>query len=406
MISPLRSWILCGLLFFAAALCFLDRQVLSVLAPQIIAEFGMSNTSYSRVVTAFVLSYTVMLVLGGRVMDALGTRRGLTMAVGFWSLASAAHAFVMGPLSLGAARFFLGAGEGPAIPGAIKGAVEWVDPKRRGIAVGLATSGASLGSMIAPPLVVWTASHLGWRGAFAATAALGAAWLLAWLLAFRGLPVAATTPALNRPTTSWRALLARNEVRRLLAARFCFDPVYYFYMFWIPQYLSRERGMSLAAIGALIWIPFVALEIANLGAGQASDLCVARGWSRRRARMTLMLVAALLTPASFFVALAGTPGFAIALMAVLMFAHGIWITNFMTLIGDTVDSGDVATTVGLTGFCGGIAGMLSNLVIGPVVDHYSFTPIFLASAVVYPLAWLILSGRVIFRRLPHETPQR
>jgi ACS family hexuronate transporter-like MFS transporter len=406
MISPLRSWILCGLLFFAAALCFLDRQVLSVLAPQIIAEFGMSNTSYSRVVTAFVLSYTVMLVLGGRVMDVLGTRRGLTMAVGFWSLASAAHAFVMGPLSLGVARFFLGAGEGPAIPGAIKGAVEWVDPKRRGIAVGLATSGASLGSMIAPPLVVWTASHLGWRGAFAATAALGAAWLLAWLLAFRGLPVAATTPAVNRPTTSWRSLLARNEVRRLLAARFCFDPVYYFYMFWIPQYLSRERGMSLAAIGALIWIPFVALEIANLGAGQASDLCVARGWSRRRARMTLMLVAALLTPASFFVALAGTPGFAIALMAVLMFAHGIWITNFMTLIGDTVDSGDVATTVGLTGFCGGIAGMLSNLVIGPVVDHYSFTPIFLASAVVYPLAWLILSGRVIFRRVSHETPQR
>jgi ACS family hexuronate transporter-like MFS transporter len=397
MISPLRSWILCGLLFFAAALCFLDRQVLSVLAPQIIAEFGMSNTSYSRIVFAFVLSYTLMLVLGGRLMDALGTRRGLTLAVGFWSLASAAHAFVAGPLSLGVARFFLGAGEGPAIPGAIKGAVEWMDPKRRGIAIGLATSGASLGSMIAPPLVVWTALHLGWRGAFAATAGLGAIWLIAWLLAFRGLPAVATTPAANRPASSWRVLLARRDVRRLLAARFCFDPVYYFYMFWIPQYLSRERGMSLAAIGALIWIPFVALEIANLGAGQASDMCVARGWSRPRARMTLMLVAALLTPASFFVALAGTPGFAIVLMCVLMFAHGIWITNFMALIGDTVASDDVATTVGLTGFCGGIAGMLSNLVIGPVVDHYSFTPIFLASGVVYPLAWLILRGRLIFR---------
>ncbi len=399
MISPLRAWLLCFLLFFAAALCFLDRQVLSVLAPQIIAEFGMSNTSYSRVVTAFVLSYTVMLVFGGRLMDALGTRRGLTLAVGFWSLASAAHAFVAGPLTLGAARFFLGAGEGPAIPGAIKGAVEWMDPKRRGIAVGLATSGASLGSMIAPPLVVWTAAHLGWRGAFAATALLGAVWLIVWLLVFRGLPAAATTPAANRPTSSWRSLLARHEVRRLLAARFCFDPVYYFYMFWIPQYLAKERGMSLTAIGALIWIPFVALEIANLGAGQASDMCVARGWSRRRARMTLMLVAALLTPASFFVALAGTPEFAIALMAVLMFAHGIWITNFMTLIGDTVESSDVATTVGMTGFCGGIAGMLSNLVIGPVVDHYSFTPVFLVSAVVYPLAWLILSGKVVFRRV-------
>jgi ACS family hexuronate transporter-like MFS transporter len=397
MISSRRAWVLCVLLFFAAALCFLDRQVLSVLAPQITAEFGMTNTVYSRVVFAFVLSYTLMLALGGRVMDALGTRRGLTLSVGFWSLASAAHAFVTGPLSLGLARFFLGVGEGPAIPGAIKGAVEWMDPKRRGIAVGLATSGAAVGSVVAPPLTVWTAQHLGWRGAFAATAALGAAWLLAWVLAFRGLPHAATMAPKDRATSSWRALVARPEVRRLLAARFCFDPVFYFYMFWIPQYLSKERGMSLTAIGALIWIPFVALEIANIGAGQASDMIVARGWPRRRARLTLMLIAALLTPASFFAALAGTPTVAIALMSVLMFAHGIWITNFMTLVGDTVDSGDVATTVGLTGFCGGIAGMLSNLVIGPVVDHYSFTPIFLASAVVYPLAWLILSGRVLFR---------
>jgi ACS family hexuronate transporter-like MFS transporter len=192
----------------------------------------------------------------------------------------------------------------------------------------------------------------------------------------------------------WRNLLGRPEVRRLLAARFCFDPVFYFYMFWITQYLSRERGMSLTQIGALMWIPFVALEVANIGAGQLSDTLVNRGWNRRRARMTLMLIAALLTPASFGASLAETPALAIGLMAVLMFAHGIWITNFMTLVGETVASDEIATTVGLTGMCGGIAGMLSNLVIGPVVDKYSFGPIFLASAVVYPVAWLILrSGR-------------
>ncbi|MBI4622593.1 MAG: MFS transporter [Verrucomicrobia bacterium] len=397
MIPPRRAWVLCILLFFAAALCFLDRQVLSVLAPKITEEFGMSNTVYSRVVFAFVLSYTMMLALGGRLMDTLGTRRGLALSVGFWSLASAAHAFVTGPVTLGVARFFLGAGEGPGIPGAIKGAVEWMDPKRRGFAVGLVSSGAAVGAVLAPPLTVWAAQLIGWRGAFATTAALGAIWLIAWLLAFRGLPAAATAPAAGRATSSWRALLARPEVRRLLAARFCFDPVFYFYMFWIPQYLSRERGMSLAAIGGLIWIPFVALEISNIGAGFVSDRFIALGWPRRRARLTMMLVAALMTPASFVAALAGTPAVAIALMSVLMFAHGIWITNFMTLIGDTVEPGDVATTVGMTGTCGGIAGMLSNLVIGPVVDHYSFTPVFLASAVVYPLAWLIVSGRSLFR---------
>ena len=399
-ISPARAWVLCLLLFAAAALCFLDRQVLSVLAPKITAEFGMTNTVYSRVVFAFVLSYTIMLALGGRIMDALGTRRGLALSLGFWSAASAAHAFVVGPLSLGAARFFLGVGEGPAIPGAIKGAVEWMPANRRGIAVGLASSGAAVGAVLAPPLTVWAERLVGWRGAFAGTAALGAAWLVIWMLAFRGVDAATRSgggvgdPALQPAGRSgWGALLARRDVQRLLAARFCFDPGFYFYMFWIPQYLARERGMSLASIGALTWIPFLALEIANVGAGYVSDRFAAHGWPPRRARMTLMLIAALMTPASFFAALAGTPAVAIGLMAVLMFAHGIWITNFMTLVGDTVERGDVATTVGLTGTCGGIAGMLSNLVIGPVVDHYSFTPVFLASALVYPLAWLILSGR-------------
>lgn len=389
-VSPRRAAVLCTLLFFAAALCFLDRQVLSVLAPKITEEFGLSNTVYSRIVFAFVLSYTVMLTLGGRLMDRWGTRRGLGVSVGFWSAASAAHALVTGPWSLGIARFFLGVGEGPCFPGTTKGAVEWVDPKRRGLAVGFANSGSALGAILAPPLTVWAAGAWGWRGAFAATAVLGAVWLVAWQLAFRGLPAAVRGAGPAQPVVRWGDLLARPEVRRLLLARFCFDPVFYFYMFWIPQYLHRERGMSLAEIGALVWIPFVALEIANLSAGYVSDSLIARGWERRRARMRLMLVAALLTPASFLASLAGTPTLAIGLMSVLLFAHGIWIANYMTLVGETVAPREVATTVGLTGTCGGIAGMLSNLVIGPVVDHYSFGPIFLASAVVYPLAWLVL----------------
>lgn len=398
--SSARAWLLCFLLFLSAALCFLDRQVLSVLAPTITAEFGMSNTAYSRVVFAFVAAYTLMLAVGGRLMDVLGTRRGLGLAVAFWSLASAAHALVVGPISLAVARFFLGVGEGPAIPAAIKGAVEWMDVRHRGIAVGLVSSGAALGSVLAPPLTAAAAGALGWRGAFAATAVLGAAWLVAWHLATRSLSrsvpssaAASPAPATTRPASpSVRALLQRPAVRRLLAARFCFDPVFYFYMFWIPQYLHRERGLSVAAIGALMWIPFVFLEVANIGAGQLSDQLVRRGWDRRRARLSLMLIAALLTPASFAASLAGTAPAAIALMCVLMFAHGIWITNFMTLVGETVAPHEIATTVGLTGMCGGIAGMLSNLVIGPVVDAQGFAPIFLASAVVYPLAWLILKS--------------
>jgi ACS family hexuronate transporter-like MFS transporter len=213
---------------------------------------------------------------------------------------------------------------------------------------------------------------------------------VAWQFAFRGVPAAVAAPPAARANVSFRALLARPVIRRLLLARFFFDPVFYFYMFWIPQYFSRERGMSLAQIGALFWIPYLVLGLVKIDAGRVSDSLVARGWEPIKARMTLMGIAAVLTPASWFSSVAGSPAVAITLMSVLMFAHGIWITNYMALIADTVAPGEVATAVGLTGTAGGIAGMISQLVIGPVVDHFSFSPVFLASAVVYPLAWIIL----------------
>lgn len=392
MLTERRAWLLCWLLFCASALSFLDRQVLSVLAPKLTVELGLSNTAYARVVFAFVLSYTVMFALGGRLVDWLGVRRGLALAVGVWSLASAAHALAVGAWSLGAARLLLGVGEGACFPAATKGAVEWMRPQRRALAVGLANGGSAFGAVLAPPLTVWWSSLFGWRGAFVATALIGLLWLSAWQMAFRGLPARATVVTDARATrVSFGDLLARPAVRRLMAARFFFDPVFYFYMFWIPQYLARQRGLSLEAIGALTWIPFFALGVTNIAAGRASDWLVARGWTPARARLTLMGVAALLTVSSWLASLAGTVGVAIGLMSVLMFAHGIWIANFITLIGDTVAPAEVGTTVGLTGLCGGTAGMISSLVVGSIVDHYSFAPVFLASSLLYPIAWLILT---------------
>ncbi|MGE0132847.1 MAG: MFS transporter [Blastocatellales bacterium] len=390
-----RAWLLCGLLFCATALSFLDRQVLSVLAPKLTVELDLSNTVYSRVVFAFVLSYTLMFAIGGRLVDALGVRLGMGLAVGVWSLASAAHALASGAWSLGAARFFLGIGEGACFPAATKGAVEWMRPERRALAVGVANGGSAFGAVIAPPLTVWWAAAFGWRGAFVATALLGLLWLAAWWLAFRGLPrkVESGTASAARRGAGFGQLLARPAVRRLAAARFFFDPVFYFYMFWIPQYLSRQRGVSLEAIGALTWIPFFVLGVMNIAAGRVSDWLVARGWEPRRARLALMGIAALLTVASWLASLAGTVAMAIALMSVLMLAHGIWIANFITLIGDTVAPEEVGTAVGLTGTCGGVAGMLSSLAVGPVVDQYSFAPVFLASSLLYPIAWLILATK-------------
>jgi ACS family hexuronate transporter-like MFS transporter len=329
-----------------------------------------------------------MFSLGGRMLDAVGTRAGLAISVAVWSLASGAHAFATGPLTLGGLRLLLGIGEGPCFPAATKGAVEWMPADKRALAIGFANGGSAFGAVLAPPLTAWWTTLFGWRGAFVATAFLGFVWLGVWQIAFRGLRL---ERAASRIRVSFGSLLGRGEIRRMLIARFLFDPVFYFYMFWIPQYLSRERGMSLVDIGALTWIPFFALGVTNIAAGRVSDGLVARGWKPRKARLAFMLAAALLTPASWFASLAGTAGAAIALMSVLMFAHGIWIANFITLIGDTVAQEEVGTAVGLTGTAGGIAGMLSSLIVGPVVDAYSFTPVFLVTALLYPAAWLILA---------------
>ena len=350
---PHRAWILCTLLFFATALSFLDRQVLSVLAPELTREFGMSNAVYSRVVFAFVLSYTVMFALGGRLMDAVGTRVGLALSVGLWSLASAAHALARGPWVLGISRFFLGVGEGPCFPAATKGAVEWMPAQQRALAVGFANGGSAFGA------VLRRRSRSGGRGYSAGAGRLSPRrcwgccgwWRGNWRsAAFRGRR-SRLRPSAARAS---RRLLARAEVRRFMLARFFFDPVFYFYMFWIPQYLSRERGLSLSEIGNLTWIPFFALGVTNIAAGRVSDLLVKRGYAPRRAHVTNAGGGA-----ADARVLAGFDGFtaraAIALMSVLMFAHGIWIANYITLIGDTVDSVEVGTTVGLTGTCGGIA---------------------------------------------------
>ena len=401
MTAPRRyPWVLCWLLFVATALSFLDRQVLSVLAPTLTSEFHMTNTVYSRVVFAFQLSYTVMFSLGGRMMDRLGTRVGMALSVAVWSLASGAHALVSGALGLGAARFVLGLGEGGCFPGATKGAVEWFPLDKRVLAIGIANGGSAFGAVIAPPLTALAASRFGWRGAFVMTALFGLLWLAAWLATFRFAPVP-TAGEKERAAIRIAGLLGDRRVRRILIARFLFDPVFYFYMFWIPQYLARERKFSLEQIGAWFWIPFLVLGISNILSGRLSDVLVRRGWAPRRARMFLLTVAALVTPVSWLASLAPNPGWAIALMSGLMAAHGLWISNFLGLLSDIFPTRAIATVTGLTGTAGGIGGMLSSLAVGPVVDRFSFTPAFAVSGVLYPAALVLLFWAL--RAEPKET---
>lgn len=400
--SPPASfrWVIAGLLFFASALSFFDRQVLSVLAPAVLSDLKLTSVEYSNAVSAFTLAYSVMFTLGGRFIDFAGTRIGLAVSVAFWTAASLLHATVRGAGDLTLFRLLLGAGEGGCFPGAARGILEWFPAKERSFAMGIATTGGSaLGAVLAPPLIVWVAGHMGWRGAFLMTGLIGVAWLAAWLLLFRQ---GAQTKAADR-TKPWpmKDLLSRRDVAGLVTTRFLLDPVFYFYMFWIPQYLNRERGASLEDIGRLTWIPFLTLGISSLLGGALSDKLVRSGWHIGRARKAVMSGAAMLTPVSILAVYAPDATWAVLLLSVLMFAHGFWMTNYMTLIGDLFPSSTVATVVGLSGTAGGIGGFLSTLVVGRVVDTLSFAPLFVLCGVLYPVGLLILLLTVpMLRREP------
>lgn len=399
-----RWWIGC-LLFLATSLSFFDRQVLSVIAPVITKELGLGNVEYSRIVFAFILSYTVMFTLGGRLMDWLGTRRGLLISVAVWTVASASHAAAGSGVGLALARFFLGAGEGGCFPGSTKGALEWFPLRERSLAVGLANGGSAFGAVAAPPLAVWLTGAFGWRGPFLATGVLGLIWLVLWFVFYRtpeeshhvsqaeleyivkGRPAAQPGDDVPAP---WSALLRTREVWGLIATRFLLDPVFYFYMFWIPQYLHQQRGASLEEIGRLTWIPFLTLGVSNIAGGWLSDRLVRGGLSLNSARKRVMAAAALLTPVSILAVYIESTAIAVLLLSTLMFAHGFWITNYMTMTGDLFAGRTVGTVIGLAGTAGGVGGFLSSLLIGEVAERVGFNPLFVAAGVMYPIGLVVI----------------
>jgi ACS family hexuronate transporter-like MFS transporter len=408
--GPTRfRWAIAALLFFASALSFFDRQVLSVLAPAILADLRLTNVEYSHAVSAFTLAYSLMFTVGGRFIDYVGTRIGLGITVAFWTVASLLHAAVRGGADLTLYRLLLGVGEGGCFPGAARGILEWFPARERSLAMGVATTGGSaIGAVLAPPLIVWAAAHTGWRGAFIITGLIGAVWVLFWFWLYR-LPKNSrfTNEAERRfieqgrePAKSaaregkpWpmRQLLVRRDVAGIALTRFLLDPVFYFYMFWIPQFLNRERGASLEDIGRLAWIPFLTLGISSLLGGALSDRLVRRGWIVTRARKTIMAGAAFLTPVSILAVYTPDATWAVLLLSVLMFAHGFWMTNYMSLIADLFPASTVATVVGLSGTAGGLGGFLSSLLVGRLVDAVSFAPFFVACGLLYPVGFLIIS---------------
>lgn len=392
-------WFTVGMLFMATALSFLDRQVLSILAPSILANFGITNTAYSHIVFAFQLSYTVMAAFGGYMIDRLGVKLGLTLSLGIWSAASAAHAFVRNGTQLAIARFALGFGEGACFPAATRGAVEYSAPEDRSFATGIAIGGSALGAVLTPPLTVLLAVRYGWRGAFLISGLLGILWCAVWIIFVKPAPRSTHSST----ASSYGDLLKQPGLMWLLLARFVFDPVFYFYMFWIPQFLSKERALPLQTIGNLFWIPFLMLSVSQIFSGRLTDV-LSGTMGSVAAKRRMLLIAAAITPVSWCAGFVGSIPAAIGCMSLLLFAHGIWITNYLSLVTDLLPAENNASIVGLTGMVGGIAGMISTLIIGPTVDRFSFAPVFAVSGVVYPCAYIFVTLAIRSADRDHSLP--
>ena len=386
-------WLVVFMAFLATALSFLDRQVLSVSIIKIKEDFPISDTDYGLINTGFLISYAIMFTLGGILIDRFGSRKGLGISVAVWSLATAMHSLANNVLHFGIFRFFLGLGEGGAFPGAIKAVVEWVPKKKQALANGIAIGGAALGAVVAPPLCVYLIGSIGWRGVFVVTGLFGLIWVIVWFL----LPkkenlnpvVAKTHKSWGETFRSVGKILRIREVWIFILIRFILDPIFYFYMFWIPKYLSDSRGVDLVKIGELFWIPFLALGVSNMLGGFLSDKIFRRTASLDWARKGVMGVAALLTLSALFVKYVPTEEWVIVIMVVAFFAHGLWITNYITAISDTFGQSITSTVIGLSGTAGALSSVIVNPLMGKIIQNYSYDPMWIYSGLMYPLAFIL-----------------
>jgi ACS family hexuronate transporter-like MFS transporter len=385
----LRWWI-AGLLFLSTVLNYIDRQNLSILARTIQDDLKISDLQYSYVVQAFFLAYTLTYIVAGRFTDWLGARLSMAVFIGWWSVADMLTALSRSALSLGIFRFLLGMGEPGNYTAAPKAVSEWFAPRDQGFVIGLYTAGATLGATIAPPLVAFTALHLGWRSVFVCTGSVGLIWLAFWLKIYRTpkseAPVQAE-PAIAHP---WRAVLRRRQTWQLLIARALTDPVWYFYLFWFPKYLTDSRHESLQSLGRTAWIVYLAADLGCLAAGYFSSVLIRKGVLPAETRVRVMICSAILLPFSALVAVAPGAFSAVLIGSLATFGHLAWLTSLSSLILDLYPKALVGTVFGIVAAGSGLGGIVSTALVGFAVTHYSYSPVFAVMGVLHPLALLLI----------------
>jgi MFS transporter, ACS family, hexuronate transporter len=371
--SRLR-WVMIGLAFFATVVNYLDRQTLSVVAPVLLDQFHMDSIDYSRVVSSFLLAYTIMNGISGPLIDRLGTRSGYALCMLWWSISSILHVFATGALSLGVFRFLLGMGEAGNWPAAVKVVAEWFPIRERALASGIFNSGSTIGVILAPPIIASIVLHMGWQAAFLIIGALGFVWLIAWLAIYRTPPDAAMTKLAPLPVLK---LMRMRFVWSFTLSKVFLDPAWYFYVFWFPEYLKQVHKFNLAAIGKYAWIPFFVAALGNVLGGFLSPAFMRRGIETAKARKLAVSVCAVLMMSSIPAVLSASPWVATGCVAVAMAGYtGANVTQ-LAFSADAFPKESVASVWGFASMGAGFGGMLFTLIAGWVIQHYSYAPVFI-----------------------------
>jgi MFS transporter, ACS family, hexuronate transporter len=385
-----RRWWIVWTLFFSTAINYINRQTLSVLAPVISKEFHLNHSQLSNIFGAFQFAYAGTWLIGGIFLDIVGTRLGLSIAVVWWSLVSILTSFANSAFSFGALRFLLGIGEGFNWPGASKAVAEHFPAEQRSVAVAIFDSGSSVGGAIAAVAIPWIALKIGWRFAFTFSGVLGFIWLAAWLAVYprsRSTAADRASASLNlRSRETWMPLLKLRETWAVVMGRSLTDPIWWFYVFWLPQYFSDARGFSLKQIAAFTWIPFVAADLGNFAGGLTSGFLVKRGMPVLRARKWVCIVSCIPMLAGIPAALIASPYSSLALICLALFGYASWSTMGLTLPSDLFPPEVVGSVTGLSGLVAGLSGTLFTLGVGTLVDHFSYFPAFVVAATAPVLA--------------------
>ncbi|MDF7820008.1 MFS transporter [Runella sp. MFBS21] len=396
-------WWVCALLFFATTINYIDRQVLAILAPQLQKEIGWSEIEYGYIVTAFQLSYAVGLLLAGKLIDFLGTKRGYILSIIVWSLAAMSHALARTAVGFGIARLALGIGESGNFPAAIKTIAEWFPRKERALATGIFNSGSNIGAIAAPLLVPVIALNFGWQWAFILTGLLGFIWLFFWIKmvhkpenhpsvnAAEANLIKTDTDFDDEKSASLWEIIRTPKVWAIAIGKFMTDPIWWFFLYWLPKFLNTTYGLQLDKIGLPLIVAYLIADVGSIGGGWLSSKFLQMGWSLNAARKSTLLICALLVIPIYWVSGMAQLWPAVLLIGLGMAAHTGWSANMYTLATDLFPKKDVGTVVGFIGMSGAVGGMLMASATGHLLEATgSYKSLFVVAASMYGIALLII----------------